>query len=57
MRIVMQMGSKADDDARTAGSLLATEDPLLRGGEGGGRGRRDFAFHVNRRQRKTHKIT
>lgn len=54
----MQMGSKADDDARTAG-FLATEDPLLRGGGGGGggRSRREFAFHVNRRQRKTHKIT
>lgn len=52
----MQMGSKADDDARTAG-FLATEDLLVRGGGGGGRSRRDFAFHVNRRQRKTHKIT
>lgn len=52
----MQMGSKADDDARTAG-FLATEGLLVRGGGGGGRSRRDFAFHVNRRQRKTHKIT
>lgn len=53
----MQMGSKADDDARTAG-FLATEGLFVRGGGGGGgRSRRDFAFHVNRRQRKTHKIT